>query len=116
MDEDNEKVYYRMDKIWGYLSGVRECDGSLKFSLLSSVGRLVIVLPHSNAGEERVFNLIGLNKTKFRSSLDNNGTLSSLIQVKLANHDTCVQWEPEKKLLKSAKGATKQYNDMHKSK
>ena len=44
-------------------------------------------------------------------------TLSSLIQVKLANHDTCVQWEPEKNWLKSSlKGATKQYNDMHKSK
>ena len=43
-------------------------------------------------------------------SVSDIGTLSSLIQVKLANHDTCVEWEPEKSLLKSAKGATKQYN------
>ena len=28
-DKDNENVYYRMDKIWGFLSEVRECDGSL---------------------------------------------------------------------------------------
>ena len=34
-------------------------------------------------------------------SVSDMGTLSSLIQVKLANHDTCVQWEPEKSLLKS---------------
>ena len=34
-------------------------------------------------------------------SVSDMGTLSSLIQVKLANHDTCVQQEPEKSLLKS---------------
>ena len=54
------------------------------------------------------------NKTPGRSSLDANGTLSSMIQIKLANSDPCTKWEPSKDLLKAAKGATKQYNDMHK--
>ena len=103
-----------MDKVWGYLSSVKEHDGSLKFLYLSQVSRLILVIPHSNAGEERVFNLVRQNKTQFRSSLSNNGTLASLLQVKLANHDSCVKWNPEKSLLKSAKGATKRYNDMHK--
>ncbi len=75
---------------------------------------MVLIIPHSNAGEERVFNLIKQNRTPTRSSLDVNGTLSSIIQVKLANQDSCIAWDPPKELLKSAKGATKQYNDMHK--
>ena len=113
--EEGQKVYYRMDMVWGYLSGAKEYDGSLKFPYLSQVGRLVMVIPHSNAGEERVFNLIRQNKTQFRPSLNNDGTLSSLIQVKLANHDSCVTWDPPKSLLKTAKGATKRYNDMHRN-
>ena len=47
---------------------------SHKFGLLSKVARL-----DSNAGEERVFRLF----TLVRSSPNANGTLSSIIQVKL---------------------------------
>ena len=42
-----------------------------------------------------------------------NETLSS---IKLANTDSCVKWEPSKDVSKAAKGATKQYNTMHKNK
>lgn len=112
--EGEEKQYHRMDTIWGYISHVRNCDASCRFQYLSKVAKLILIIPHSNAGEERVFNLIKQNKTPTRSSLHVNGTLSSIIQVKLANKDSCVVWEPRKELLKSAKGATKQYNDMHK--
>lgn len=118
-NEDTEvrnEQYHRMDVVWGYLSGMKNLDGSLKFGLLLSVARLVLVIPHSNAGEERVFSLIKQNKTPSRSSLHVNGTLSSMIQVKLANTDSCVKWEPSKDVLKTAKGATKQYNTMHKKK
>lgn len=112
-NEDTEvsnKQYHRMDVVWGYLSGMKNLDGSLKFGLLSSVAKLVLVIPHSNAGEERVFSLIKQNKTPSRSSLHVNGTLSSMIQVKLANTDPCVKWEPSKDVLKAAKSATKQYS------
>ena len=111
---EEEKQYHRMDMIWGYISDVRNCDASRRFRYLSKVAKLILIIPHSNAGEERVFNLIKQNKTPTRSSLCVNGTLSSIIQVKLANKDSCVVWEPPKELLRSAKGATKQYNNMHK--
>ena len=104
-----------MDIVWGYLAEMKNCDGSLKFQSLSKVAKMVLIIPHSNAGEERVFNLIKQNKTPARSCLDVNGTLSSIIQVKLANRDTCIAWEPPSELLKSAKHATKQYNQMHKN-
>ena len=67
-----------MDVIWTYLSGVNNVDSSLRFELLSSVARLVLVIPHSNAGEERVFSLIKQNRTPIRSSVNANGTLSSM--------------------------------------
>ena len=41
------------------------------------ISKLVLVLPHSNAGEERVFSLIQQNKTPNHSSLNTNRTLSS---------------------------------------
>ena len=93
---------------------MKNVDSSQRFEMLSTVARLVLVIPHSNAGEERVFSLIKQNKTPGRSSLEANGTLSSIIQVKLANTDSCVLWEPPKDLLKAAKTATVQYNKMHK--
>ena len=33
-------------------------DGSLKYGNLAKVAKLVLIILHSNAGEERVFNLI----------------------------------------------------------
>ena len=112
--EVSKKQYYRMDVIWAYLSGIKNVDSSLRFELLSSVARLVLVIPHSNAGKEGVLSLIKQNRTSIRSSLNANGTLSSMIQIKLANTDSCIEWEPSKDLLKAAKTATKQYNTMHK--
>ena len=112
--EDPRKEHHRMDTIWAYLSGMKSLDSSLRFKLLSKLGRLVLVIPHSNAGEERMFSLIRENKSPGRSNLDAKGTLSSMIQIKLANRDSCTKWEPSKDVLKAAKSATKQYNDMHK--
>ena len=115
--EGDDKVeYFRMDVIWAYLMGLKNIDGFLTFSLLSQAARVVLVIPHSNAGEECVFSLIKHNKTPGCSSLGINGTLSSMIQIKLANTSTCVKWDPPKALLTAAKKATKQYNDMHKTK
>ena len=93
--------------------GLKNNGGTLAFELLSKVAKVVLVIPHSNAGEEHVFSLIKQNKTPIRSSLGINGTLSSMIQVKPANSATCIHWEPS---LTASKKATKIYNDMHKKK
>ena len=50
------KQYFRMDMVWGYIASIKNADGSLRFWLLSKLARLILVIPHSNAGEERIFN------------------------------------------------------------
>lgn len=115
-DEENDIKHYRMDVIWGYIDRLKRADNSPQFRLLCKVARLVLIIPHSNAGEERVFSLIKQNKTPVRSSLNANGTLSSLIQVKLANSTPCIAWEPPTDLLKASKTATMTYNKAHSSK
>lgn len=82
--DDDGGSFHRMDIIWGYLSSVRLAGGSPKFGALREVAKLVLVIPHSNAGEEMVFSMIRKNKTDFRNPLSVNGTLSSLITIKMA--------------------------------
>ena len=77
---------------------------------------LILCIPHSNAGEERVFNLIKLNKTPTQSCLDPNGTLSSIVTIKLANGDSCYSWEPLKNVLKASKSAATKYSELHQGK
>ena len=112
-DDGNEvKKYYRMDVIWGYLSTMKAADGEFLFKRLFKVAKLILVLPHSNAGEERVFSMVRKNKTPFRSSLSMDGTLSSILTVKLADVNA-VQFKPTNELLKKAKSATWEYNKAH---
>ena len=47
-----------MDVVWGYLSSLNIGNGSHKFGRISNVASTVLILPHSNAGEERVPSLI----------------------------------------------------------
>ena len=107
--------YHRMDMIWAYLGSVRNPDGMLRYSKLANVAKLILVLPHSNAAEERVFSMVTKNKTKFRPSLQLDGTLSSIISIKLANLEPCHGYEPEKVVLEEAKKATRTYNLAHKN-
>lgn len=51
---ENSVLHIRIDVIWGFLSSLRTGDGcSYKFPHLSKIAKLVLTLPHSNAGEER---------------------------------------------------------------
>ena len=108
--EEETASFFRMGSIWAYISSMKLADHSLKFRRLCKVAKTVLILPHSNAGEERVFS-IKKNKTPFRGSLAVNGTLSSLMTIKLAN---CHQFEPPTEVLTSAKKATRNYNLLHK--
>ena len=114
-DEDDEgHVHVRMDVIWAYLSRMRTDDNChLKLPLLSKVAKLVLTLPHSNAGEERVFSLIRLNKTPYRSSLSLDGTLSSILTIKMHNPEPCFDFEPSEQMLEKSKKATWNYNKQH---
>ena len=111
--EDEDRTCYRMDVVWHHMSTMRAVDSTYRFARLSKVARLVLIIPHSNAQEERVFSMVRKNKTAFRPSLDPKGTLSSILTIKLANTDPAHCFEPSQELLKKAKSATWEYNKAH---
>lgn len=113
---DDDTTYHRMDIVWHHISTLKAPDSRLRFSRLSKVAMLVLIIPHSNAEEERVFSMVRKNKTAFRPALDPKGTLSSILTIKLAHTEAAHQFEPNKELLKTAKSATRVYNRAHCSK
>lgn len=68
--------------LWSYLRNIKTpgCNEH-EFDLLFKVAEVIMTIPHSNAGEERIFSFINKNKTPSRSSLSLDGTLSSLITI-----------------------------------
>ena len=82
---DGKTRYYRLDIIWTHLKNKRDPDGTFVFEKLAQVALLVLTLPHSIAEEERVFSQVTKNKTKFRPNLKLDGTLSSILTLKIAN-------------------------------
>ncbi|CAL8234261.1 unnamed protein product [Boreogadus saida] len=59
--------------------------------------------------------VVGLNKTKTRNSLALDGTLSSIMTIKMADLEPCFKWEPPSDVLNASKKATGQYNRAHRS-
>lgn len=53
--EDDTIKHHRMDIIWGHMSKMKSAGGTILFPRLCKVAQLVLILPHSNAEEERVF-------------------------------------------------------------
>ena len=115
-DSCSEMKYYRMDILWAYLKALKTPDGAFSFARLASVALLILTLPYSNAEEERVFSMATKNKTKFRLSLKLDGTLLSILTIKLAKSEPCHKCSPSAEVLKSAKKATMEYNRAHSSK
>ena len=91
-----------MGVILGYLSTMKAADWQLLFKRLFKVVKLVLVLPHSDTREDRVFSMVPKNKTPFRFSLSMEGTLFSILTVKLAD---AVKFRHTIELLKKAKSA-----------
>ena len=52
--ETEDIKYYRMDMVWGFLSELKRVDALPRFKYLSIVAKLVLCIPHSNAGEEHM--------------------------------------------------------------
>lgn len=59
-------TYGRIDHLWHSLGNLQGCSGPC-FNLLFEVVKYILLLPHSNAGEERIFSTVTKNKTKFRA-------------------------------------------------
>ena len=83
-----------------------------RFKLLFEVARIVLTILHSNAGIERLFSLVNKNKNKSsdRNRLDIEGSLSSILTVKLErpeSKENCYLSKPDKELLRNAKQTLK---------
>lgn len=93
--ESPDGEYHRMDRIWAYLSTVKNrISGTLQFPRLVTVAQLVLILPHSNADAERTFSVVGLNKTDTRNKLSLDGTLSSIMSIKMSDFEPCYKYKP----------------------
>ena len=92
-----------MDIIWGHMSKMKSAGGTILFPRLCKVAQLVLILPHSNVEEERVFSMVTKNKTMFRPNLSIDGTLSSILTVKLGNQEACEKFNPHQDIIASAK-------------
>ena len=74
--------------IGGYQLSLKLGTGSHKFGRKSYMAETVLILPHSNVSEESVFSVIMKNKTSFQHSLKVDGTLTSLLTIKMANKES----------------------------
>ena len=106
-------INYTVPRARAWQSELKAPDGNPRFNRLSKIAKVVLVIPHSNAQEERIFSMVRKNKTCFRPNLDPKGTLSSILTVKLATKQECHQYEPTKEVLNKAKSATWEYNKQH---
>ena len=105
VDEETGEKSYRMDILWQYLSTLKSGDGRDQFGRLSRIAKLILVIPHSNASEERVFSMVKKNKTPFRPSLDYT-SLTGLLTVKLALGQPCHKFEPDSSVVSRASRST----------
>ena len=84
--EDSNKqrsVHFRVDVWWYYLSQIKTVGTSLSHcKFLPRIASIVLVIPHRNADQERLFSLVRKNKADSRSSLKLDETLSSIHSMK----------------------------------
>ncbi|XP_051987012.1 uncharacterized protein LOC127647011 [Xyrauchen texanus] len=105
-----------MESFWAEMASLKhKVTGVGLFPRLATIAKIVLVLPYSNADAERVFSVVGLNKKKTRNSLALDGTLSSIMTIKMAGLEPCFKWKPPPAIIKASKKATVQYNKAHRS-
>ena len=118
MEGGTEVFHYRVDILWWYIAHVKQPGSSAKrFQHLTRIAEAVLVIPHSNAEEERLFSIVRKNKTDSRSCLGLDGTLSNILAMKLAYPEEmtpCYKFRPSDDLLESSKKAASSYNREHK--
>ena len=105
------------DRMWHYLSTLKDCTECQRFARLTKLVKLILVIPHSNAEEERVFSLVRKNKNCFRQNLDVDESLASIITCKLAmDGESVTKFSISDDIISTAKQATTKYNKQHSQK
>ena len=113
---DDGSKEYRIDTLLYHIQQLRSLAGNNQgFELLFKVAKLILITLHSDVGIERVFSLVNKNKSagSDRNNLDNEGSLSSILAVKMQQpefQEKCYCFKPSDELLNSAKKVTYTYN------
>ena len=97
---------------WNHIGRMTTLSGSLRFPNLSKLPKCILALPVSNADTERVFSIVRKIITDYCTQL-NQETFCSLLACKLNNDSECFRLETPIDLLRQAKVATKEYNQVH---
>ena len=105
----------KLDSLWSFIRQMNDhAENALLFPRLWKVVRFILTIPHSNAGEERVFSIVRKNKTCFRPRLDPEETLARIVTVKLAMESESVEtFNIPQEVLTAAKSATYKYKLSH---
>ena len=105
----------KIDSLWSFVGEMKDhIENALLFPRLWKVFRLILTIPRSNAEEERGFSIVRSNKTCFRSRLDPEETLASIVTVKLAMESESVEtFNIPQEVLTAAKSATDKYKLSH---
>ena len=97
--------HYRVDVLWWHIANLKIPGTNVpRFSHLFKVAEIILVLPHSNAEEERLSGVVRKNKTDSHSSLKLDGTLSSILAMKSRFQESvvpCYKWQPEEECEKA---------------
>ena len=102
----------KLDSLWSFIRQMN--DHTENALLFPRVYRFILTIPHSNAGEERVFSIVRKNKTCFRPWLDPEETLVSIVAVKLTMESESVEtFNISQEVLTVAKSATYKYKMSH---
>lgn len=102
-------------QVWDTLSKVKLAESAM-YKKLCAVAFIVLSIPHSNAGEERLFSQCRKNLTEERSLLDMKTTLNSIMILKNSDLEPCHSIPIPAAMRKMAKSATAAYNQLHRKK
>ena len=59
-----------VEKYWHAISQIKDClETEYRYSTLAKLAKALLVIPHGNADNQRLFSHIGLNKMKHRNLL-----------------------------------------------
>ena len=83
---DEKTKYYRGDILEAYICETKDSIRKYQFDLLFKVEKLVLVLPHFNASEKRVFSMLKKNKILFIEIMGFK-TSGSVLTEKLADQN-----------------------------
>ena len=110
LPEYDPQISSGVDRFWSAMAEVRSVTDSetFRYSVLSKLAKILLILPHSNADPERLFSMVRKIETDQRKQLDPS-TVCDLLSVKINNDNPCYSNQPlmTPTMLISAKSATR---------